>query len=101
MYPNLFVKNFKDLKKHAVKMFEAGKLTNEDLDEFLNELKNVSSVRDESEGEAKRYFDHALILRETVLALKSNSTKLIDLIRCESLLSLDQEIERFLMKNYL
>ena len=89
------------MKKHAVKMFEAGKLTNEDLDEFLNELKNVSSVRDESEGEAKRYFDHALILRKTVLSLRSNSTKLIDLIRCESLLSLDQEIDRFLEKNYL
>lgn len=89
-----------DLKKHAVKMFEAGKLTNEDLDDFLDELKNVNAVRDDSEGEAKRYFDHALILRETVLALRDNSTRHIDLIRCESLQSLDQEIDRFLVKNY-
>lgn len=68
----------------------------------------------DAEGEARRYFDHALILRDTVRFLRHNRELLddsegvgasggqgIDLLRCESLLGLDPETRsRVLNKNY-
>ncbi|PSN39281.1 Protein FAM91A1 [Blattella germanica] len=77
------------LKNHAVTMFEVGKLSDESLDSFLAELEKIST--DDSEGEAQRYFDHALILRSTILFLRHNRSMgeelnlALDLIRCESL----------------
>ncbi|BES93001.1 Family with sequence similarity 91, member A1 [Nesidiocoris tenuis] len=86
------------LKSHAVTMFEVGKLTDESMDSFLCELEKVSTARDDSEGEARRYFEHALVLRSTILALRHRG---LDLIRCESLQSLDKETcARLLNKNY-
>lgn len=86
------------LKSHAVTMFEVGKLTDETMDSFLCELEKVSTARDDSEGEARRYFEHALVLRSTVLALRHRG---LDLVRCESLQSLDRETcTRLLNKNY-
>lgn len=105
------------LKSHAVTMFEVGKLSDESLDSFLIELEKVADV---GEGEARRYFDHALTLRNTILFLRYNSKMIIpaqnsaeaggegsvsglglDLIRCESLQNLDQETcSRLLNKNY-
>lgn len=38
------------LKKHAVTMFEVGKLCNESLDSFLTELEKVSVLDAEGEG---------------------------------------------------
>jgi hypothetical protein len=84
-------------------MFEVGKLSDESLESFLTELEKVSTVRDDSEGEAKRYFEHALILRETILTLRyhENNCSPLDLVRCESLESLDKETaSRLLNKNY-
>lgn len=97
------------LKTHAVTMFEVGKLCDESLDSLVTELEKVSSV--EGEGEAARYFSHALTLKQTVLfwrmnqALKAddkaNMCLGLDLIRCESLQSLDPSTaSRLLNKNY-
>ncbi|XP_075070134.1 protein FAM91A1 isoform X2 [Mixophyes fleayi] len=98
-----------NLKSHAVTMFEVGKLSDETLDSFLVELEKVQST---GEGEAQRYFDHALTLRNTILFLRYNkdliaqpeaaSTGLpLDLLRCESLLGLDPATcSRVLNKNY-
>ncbi|XP_012942725.1 protein FAM91A1 [Aplysia californica] len=99
------------LKSHAVTMFEVGKLSDESMDSFLSELEKVGS---DAEGEARRYFDHALTLRDTVRFLRHNrelteeiegaavpSGQGIDLLRCESLLGLDPETRsRVLNKNY-
>uniref|UniRef100_A0A8C6CSZ5 Family with sequence similarity 91 member A1 n=1 Tax=Moschus moschiferus TaxID=68415 RepID=A0A8C6CSZ5_MOSMO len=89
-----------NLKSHAVTMFEVGKLSDESLDSFLIELEKVQST---GEGEAQRYFDHALTLRNTILFLRHNKDLVaqtsqpdqpsygfpLDLLRCESLLGLD------------
>ncbi|XP_022174791.1 protein FAM91A1 [Myzus persicae] len=104
------------LKDHAVTLFEAGKLTDEALDVFLDELDKVADgysagscvfgsetpSAGESEGEARRYFEHALTLRSTVKALRSeNCSGKLDLIRWESLKSLTADTcVRFLKKNY-
>ncbi|XP_076341540.1 protein FAM91A1 isoform X2 [Tachypleus tridentatus] len=108
------------LKSHAVTMFEVGKLADESLDSFISELEKVADV---GEGEARRYFDHALTLRNTILFLRYNqglacsaggehddiisnlsgstSGLGLDLIRCESLQTLDVETcGRLLNKNY-
>lgn len=97
------------LKSHAVTMFEVGKLSDESMDSFLSELEKVGS---DAEGEARRYFDHALTLRDTIRFLRHNRELAdevegsqvgqgIDLLRCESLLSLDPETRsRVLNKNY-
>ena len=87
-------------------MFEVGKLSDESLDSFLAELEKVST--DDCEGEAQRYFDHALVLRSTILFLRHNRQLdehglclALDLIRCESLQSLDPATcSRLLIKNY-
>ena len=82
-------------------------------------MKNLSLpptqvVGSDAEGEARRYFDHAMTLRDTVLFLRHNpdlagevdgtatpNGQGIDLLRCESLLGLDPETRsRVLNKNY-
>lgn len=100
------------LKSHAVTMFEVGKLSDESLDSFLVELLKVADV---GEGEARRYFDHALTLRDTIVFLRHNPWLIsdmdgsasnpiglgLDLLRCESLQNLDLETcSRLLNKNY-
>ena len=98
-------------------MFEVGKLADESLDSLVTELEKVSDA--EGEGEAARYFAHAHALRETILFLRqndkfknehmsseddNNNNDLclgVDLIRCESLQSLDPSTaSRLLNKNY-
>ena len=107
------------LKSHAVTMFEVGKLSDESVDNFVSELVkiNESSMFEDEGGEAERYFLHAIILGQTIQFLRHNlelTKNLIDsetpenvnglgldLIRCESLLNLDQETcERLLCRNY-
>ncbi len=89
-------------------MFEVGKLSDESLDSLLSELDRICT--DDSEGEAQRYFEHALTLRSTVQFLRKpresqNETSSwnggLDLIRVESLQSLNAEIySRLMRKNY-
>ncbi|XP_031152197.1 protein FAM91A1 isoform X3 [Sander lucioperca] len=100
-----------NLKSHAVTMFEVGKLSDETLDSFMAELEKVEST---AEGEAQRYFDHALTLKNTILFLRYNKELTqdqgpdipnigfpLDMLRCESLLGLDQATcSRVLNKNY-
>jgi hypothetical protein len=70
------------LKNHAVTMFEVGKLNDQMLDNFLNELEKVSV--EQNEGEAQRYFDHARILKTTIQFLRYNKElKLYSGIKCE------------------
>lgn len=57
------------LKSHAVTMFEVGKLSNESLDSFMDELSKVKSAPI-SEGDAQRYFDHAVTLYQTLRFLR-------------------------------
>ena len=99
-------------------MFEVGKFSEESLDSLLEELGKVSKF--DAEGEAEKYFSIAVTLRETILflrqnpALKSsvlaaqddgteadNMTLGLDLLRCESLHSLDAStVDRLMKKNY-
>lgn len=81
-------------------MFEVGKLSDESLDSLLAELEKIST--DDSEGEAQRYFEHALVLRATIKFLRHDiAAPGLDLIRCESLQSLDAATcSRLLNKNY-
>nr|CDQ02908.1 Bm3808, isoform b [Brugia malayi] len=84
------------LKNHAVTLFEVGKLSDESLDSFVEELQNVKLF---VEGEAQRYSEHAQTLLLTILALRSTSE--LDLIRGESLLSLDHATRlRLINKTY-
>lgn len=65
-----------------------------------------------AEGEAQRYFDHAIRLRDTIRFLRYNKELVtdpefsgtghgMDLLRCESLLGLDPgTCSRVLNKNY-
>ena len=93
------------LKTHAVTMFEVGKLSDESLDSFIAELDKVD---DTAEGEAKRYFEHAFTLRNTIQFMRYNPAidpagigAGVDLLRCESLNSLDASTcSRVLNKNY-
>ena len=59
------------MKNHAVTMFEVGKLTDEALDSFMTELDKVGD-EPEGEGEAQRYFHHAVTLRHTIKFLRHN-----------------------------
>ncbi|XP_002155306.4 protein FAM91A1 isoform X1 [Hydra vulgaris] len=99
------------LKRHAVTMFEVGKLTDESLDNFVAELEKIENVT--NEGEAQRYFDHAEILKNTIQYLRNNkdlnidqdmkdmSALKLDLVRCESMNSLDPAVcSRIFQKKY-
>lgn len=103
-----------NLKTHAVTMFEAGKLIDESLDSLLYELNQINDANLDEQGfEAEKYFLHAILLCKTILFLRNNPNLLLDqndptfnglgldLIRCESLLNLEEEIsQKFLHKNY-
>lgn len=62
------------------------------------------------EGEARRYFEHAITLRNTVKFLRYNAGVVkgdegrglgVDMLRCESMTSLDAAtLSRVLKKNY-
>ncbi|CAL4060121.1 unnamed protein product, partial [Meganyctiphanes norvegica] len=103
------------LKSHAVTMFEVGKMLDEGLDSLIIELDKIE--RSDSEGEAQRYFEHALTLRTSVNFLRHNrdlvmtnqeqqessvgATLGLDLVRWESLSNLDPATSaRLLNKNY-
>lgn len=112
------------LKSHAVTMFEVGKLSDESMENFVAELAKIEYAIDDEGGEAERYFLHAILLCQTIQFLRHNfdltkdfmindnndttnesitHTKGLglDLIRCESLLNLDQDsCERLLIRNY-
>ena len=65
---------------------------------------------EQAEGEARRYFEHAITLRNTVKFLRYNPGIVagddgrglgVDMLRCESMTSLDQAtLTRVLKKNY-
>ena len=67
-------------------------------------------VSEQAEGEARRYYEHAITLRDTVQFLRRNEKLFpgddgrglgMDLLRCESMTSLDAAtLTRVLQKNY-
>ena len=68
-------------------------------------------VTKQAEGEARRYYEHAITLRNTILFLRNNpaiqgsgadrSGLRVDLLRLESMASLDPgTLSRILQKNY-
>ena len=88
-----------------------GKLSDESLDSLVSELERVST--EDGEGEAARYYLHARNLKQTIQFLRSNQAFKcesdaaedmclpLDLVRCESLQSLDpRTASRLLSKNY-
>ena len=87
-----------------------GKLSDDSLESLVTELECVSN--EDGEGEAARYYLHARNLKQTIQFLRSNNSfKLdndkenmclpLDLLRCESLQSLDQgTASRLLSKHY-
>ena len=108
-----------NLKTHAITMFEVGKLADEILVSFLQELEKISPMsstltkfydeENQSEGEADRYFLHARVLYQTISFLRLNNDLFdddigglgVDLIRYESLSSLDSSIrQRLIERNY-
>jgi hypothetical protein len=94
------------LKKHAVMLYEVGKLADEQLDSFLHDLDEVQVQGDE--GEAMRYFEHAITLKETLKTLRlhpslqsSECDGKLDMLRLESLAGLEDDVRsRVLSKNY-
>lgn len=109
-----------NLKTHAVTMFEVGKLADEILISFLQELEKIvppsssyvrCSIDDDNsgEGEADRYFLHARVLYQTISFLRLNADLFeddigplgVDLLRYESLSSLDVTTrQRLIERNY-
>uniref|UniRef100_A0A182MIN2 Uncharacterized protein n=1 Tax=Anopheles culicifacies TaxID=139723 RepID=A0A182MIN2_9DIPT len=77
------------LKTHAITLFEVGKLCDEGMADLLEELEKVSMLDAESEGEVSRYFNHAVLLRSTIVALKGSLKIELDLLRLESIEGLD------------
>uniref|UniRef100_A0A0K0DXT4 FAM91 N-terminal domain-containing protein n=1 Tax=Strongyloides stercoralis TaxID=6248 RepID=A0A0K0DXT4_STRER len=81
------------LKHHAVTLFEVGRLTDEAVGSFVDELEHVNFF---SEGEAQHYSVHAKTLRQTIIKLREIGE--IDLLRGESLLSLDKNVRKKMME---
>ena len=92
-------------------LYFLGKLSDESLDSLVSELERVST--EDGEGEAARYYLHARNLKQTIQFLRSNQAFKcesdaaedmclpLDLVRCESLQSLDpRTASRLLSKNY-
>lgn len=69
-------------------------------------------VMEQAEGEAKRYYEHAITLRSTIIFLRNNPSLFegeesggcglgVDLLRLESIASLDSAtLGRVMQKNY-
>ncbi|KAM9967095.1 hypothetical protein ACTFIR_007332 [Dictyostelium discoideum] len=105
------------LKNHAVTMFERGKLSNEALADFLQELDKID-VEEFVDSEAKLYATNAISLRDTIRHLKNKyriddsssgggggggggNLQGLDLISCERMNQLDETTRiRVLKKNY-
>ncbi|KIH50952.1 hypothetical protein ANCDUO_18966 [Ancylostoma duodenale] len=84
------------LKGHAVTLFEVGKLADEQMRDFLEQLECVNHF---AEGEAQRYSEHAIALLDILRSLRKGRE--VDMLRGESLLSLDtQSLIRVLAKSY-
>ncbi|ETN63061.1 FAM91A1 [Anopheles darlingi] len=89
------------LKTHAITLFEVGKLCDEGMSDLLEELEKVSMLDAETEGDVSRYFNHAVLLRSTIVALKSSLKIELDLLRLESIEGLDvQTRNRLLERKY-
>ncbi|CAD6194773.1 unnamed protein product [Caenorhabditis auriculariae] len=84
------------LKGHAVTLFEVGKLADEQMRDFLEQLECVNQF---AEGEAQRYSAHATALLDSLRSLRQGREA--DLLRGESLLTLDESSRvRVLAKSY-
>ncbi|CAP36989.2 Protein CBG19722 [Caenorhabditis briggsae] len=84
------------LKGHAVALFEVGKLADEQMKDFLEQLESVNQF---AEGDAQRYSMHATALLDSLKSLRQEREA--DLVRGESLYTLDAKSrQRVLAKSY-
>lgn len=84
------------LKGHAVALFEVGKLADEQMKDFLEQLESVNQF---AEGDAQRYSMHATALLDSLKSLRQEREA--DLVRGESLYTLDEKSrQRVLAKSY-
>ncbi|EGT57461.1 hypothetical protein CAEBREN_00424 [Caenorhabditis brenneri] len=84
------------LKGHAVALFEVGKLADEQMKDFLEQLETVNQF---AEGDAQRYSMHATALLDSLKSLRQEREA--DLVRGESLFTLDEKSrQRVLAKSY-
>ncbi|EFO95782.1 hypothetical protein CRE_14036 [Caenorhabditis remanei] len=84
------------LKGHAVALFEVGKLADEQMKDFLEQLETVNQF---AEGDAQRYSMHATALLDSLKSLRQEREA--DLVRGESLYTLDEKSrQRVLAKSY-
>lgn len=84
------------LKGHAVALFEVGKLADEQMRDFLEQLETVNQF---AEGDAQRYSMHATALLDSLRSLRQEREA--DLVRGESLFTLDEKSrQRVLAKSY-
>ena len=70
----------------------------------------IPQVSAQAEGEARRYYEHAITLLDTIKFLRHNPKLVgvaggsglgVDLLRCESMMSLEPAtLTRVLQKNY-
>lgn len=93
-----------DLQKHAVTLYEVGKLENERLSMLVKELDTIEASSQGIDGEASKYYNHAINLRETIKFLRSCSvhgSDGLDLIRAERLGSIPPNARaKILCRNY-
>lgn len=68
------------LKMHAVTMFEVGKLASESVDALMEELKRVEEAATWTEGDADRYFVHAIALKEAIACLRREKDGVVPMI---------------------
>eukprot|EP00033_Pygsuia_biforma_P002565 GCRY01002839.1.p1 GENE.GCRY01002839.1~~GCRY01002839.1.p1 ORF type:complete len:705 (+),score=91.39 GCRY01002839.1:66-2180(+) len=84
------------LKRHAVTMYEAGKLSYNGIEELLVELRNIKEV---SEGDAREYFENASGLLNTLTFLRQFQQ--VDLLRLENIANLPLLTQnRMLQRSY-
>ena len=89
-----------ELKQHAVTLYEVGKIPHESLDDFLVAAAEVERLPPH-EAELLEYFDHAIALRDAARFLRSHPAAAVggvqrplDIVRTESLLSLEPQKRR-------
>ena len=71
------------LKKHAVSMFEVGRLEHEQIESLIDELRNIDEGESGAEGEAQMYFDQGRSLLLALELLRVHSK--VDMIKAEAL----------------
>jgi len=84
------------LKKHAVSMFEVGRLEHDQIESLISELRNIDEGESGAEGEAQMYFDQGRSLLLALELLRVHSK--VDMIKAEALSELSEDVVRKILK---